>query len=99
MPTIKKHNKPWKPLMVQKQRKDNASWAFDSRYHTTRWRNYRKIYLKQNRLCVMCKEVDKIVVATVVDHIKSVSQGGDFWGSDKHQPLCLPCNIRKIRKK
>ncbi len=97
MPTIRKHTKPWQPDRLTI--KTNDSWAYDVRYGLARWKKYRIAYLKQNRLCVMCKKVDKIKVANTIDHIIPVSKGGDFWNPDNHQALCKACNIRKIRKK
>ena len=98
MPTIEKHRKPWQPE-PRKRKGANESWVFDARYRTARWKRYRKTFLSNNRLCAMCQSVDKVVMATVVDHKQPVSKGGDFWDSDNHQALCKPCNSRKIRKK
>lgn len=97
MAEIKKHRKPWIP--DRSKPKTNESWAYDKRYSSPRWKGYRKTFLKENRLCVLCKEADKITVATVVDHIIPVSKGGDFWDPDNHQALCKGCNSRKAHKK
>ena len=41
-------------------------------------------------LCVECGKV-----AEVVDHIKPVRLGGDFWQPFNHQPLCHRCHNSK----
>ena len=94
MPTIETNKKPWMP----KRAKTNKSWAYDARYHTTRWRNYRKVYLKQHPLCISCLKSGKNKPSRVVDHIIPVSIDNsdlNFWNSDNHQPLCIRCNNAK----
>ena len=61
----------------------------DKRYWSTWWRTFRRTYLKRNPLCAHCEWP-----ATVVDHIRPVSQGGDFYRGP-FQPLCKSCHMRK----
>ena len=95
MPTIKRSNR--KPWMV-KPKKTNESWAYDPRYHTTRWRKYRHYFLTSHPLCEQCKKVNKIVPSKVVDHITPVSKDSsddNFWNPGNHQALCIRCNNAK----
>ena len=92
---IIKVRKPWIPERI----KTNESWAFDKRYHTTKWRKYRASFLKDNPLCCECKEAGKIVPATIVGHIIPVSKDNsdhNFWSTKNHKPLCESCNNRKL---
>jgi 5-methylcytosine-specific restriction protein A len=59
------------------------------RGYGARWRKYRKFYLTSHPLCVECKKMNKITIATVVDHIRP--HKGDmklFWNNSNHQGLC-----------
>ena len=94
MPTLEKRQKSWIP----KRKKSNKSWSYDPRYHTAKWRNYRKNFLMSNPLCKLCKEADKTVPANTVDHIIPVSANDsdeNFWNLYNHQALCKRCNNRK----
>ena len=68
----------------------NARRHKEPRYNTTQWRRYRKAYLGEHPLCVMCK-----AIATVVDHITPVRLGGDFWWPGNHQAMCSSCHNSK----
>ena len=95
MPTLVNRGKEWIP----KRKKQNKSWSFDERYHTTKWRKYRKSFLKDNPLCVECRKVDKIKAAKVVGHIIPVSQQPElFWDTNNHKALCTSCNNRQSIK-
>lgn len=61
-----------------------------------RWQAARKTYLMSNQLCVKCKENNKYIPATVVDHI--TPHKGDqslFWDQDNWQALCKQCHDKK----
>jgi len=64
-------------------------------YHTTRWRKLRGWYIKNNPLCVMCKENNIIKEAYLVDHIQEVYDGGSMWDYNNLQSLCDPCHRSK----
>ena len=64
-------------------------------YHTTRWRKAREWFLMNNYECVKCREYGKYTPATVVDHIKPVTEGGEFWDEDNWQPMCKFCHNAK----
>lgn len=81
------------------QRYDKERGTAASRGYTARWRRYREQYLKHHPLCVECLKDDKVVPATVVDHIKA--HKGDhksFWDPKNHQALCKRCHDRKTAK-
>lgn len=68
-------------------------------YNTARWRKRRALLLSNEPLCRACRNVGRITVATVADHI--VPHRGDehlFWYGDL-QPLCATChNSMKARQ-
>ena len=99
MPTIKKNKKPWMPEQVSGFNKPHDK--SDDRYHTQRWRNYRKTFLKKNPLCTECKRMGRITPATHVDHINPISKDStdnNFWNPDNHQALCRSCNMSKAAR-
>ena len=77
---------------------NTPSWRSDKRTssergYNSRWRKARESYLKSHPLCVMCEEQNKIVAATVVNHI--IPHKGDqviFWDESKWQSLCASCH-------
>lgn len=64
-----------------------------SAYQTKRWRLVRKRKLAKDPLCVECGKL-----ATEVDHIVPVEDGGSMWSEDNHQSMCQSCHGRKTRK-
>jgi len=62
----------------------------EARYNTTKWRKYRRVFLSRNPLCVECG-----AIATVVDHIKPVRLGGEFWQPSNHAAMCARCHNSK----
>lgn len=64
-------------------------------YHTTTWKSMRREILQDNPLCVECQRTGRIVVANVIDHIKPVRLGGEFFEKANLQPLCKSCHERK----
>lgn len=63
-----------------------------SLYKTRRWAQLRKLVLSRNPRCVICTDV-----ATQVDHIKPVKEGGSFYDISNLQPLCHKCHSSKTR--
>ena len=69
-------------------------------YHTRRWRKARLNYLKTNPLCKTCEAEGRTTAATVLDHIKPVNQGGEFWNADNWQGLCAQHhNIKSAKER
>lgn len=75
-------------------RSDRASAC--KRGYNSRWQKARLRYLKAHPLCVMCMKENRLVRATVVDHIRP--HRGDpvlFWDESNWQALCKQCHDKK----
>lgn len=81
---IKKERKPFENKPVERS----------GEYNTRAWQKLRMSILMDEPLCRKCK----INAASVVDHIKPVRQGGEFWERDNLQPLCKWCHNSKSGK-
>lgn len=67
-------------------------------HQTHRWHQYSKSYLKNNRLCKICKDKGIVELAECVDHVIPYPIHPDFWDSDNHQPLSLKCHSIKTKE-
>jgi len=96
--SIKKHI----PGLENASKPHRKAWAEDledaSFYHTTRWRNLRRVVLTREPMCRDCKSHGRQTPATVCDHIHPVTSGGDKWAEDNLQPLCRRCHNSKSSK-
>jgi 5-methylcytosine-specific restriction endonuclease McrA len=63
-------------------------------YNSKRWQLLRRAVLFDQPLCAS-KDCD--VIATDVDHIVPIEQGGAIWDRQNLQPLCAQCHGRKTR--
>ena len=66
------------------------------RGYDSRWEKARRRFLKAHPLCVRCMEQERLVKASVVDHI--VPHRGDaelFWDESNWQALCKSCHDHK----
>jgi 5-methylcytosine-specific restriction protein A len=70
----------------------------EPRYNTQQWRNVRALILQHSPLCKACEEFGLITLAQMVDHIKPVRLGGNFWDNENLQPLCNSCHASKSAK-
>ena len=61
----------------------------DQRYSSKMWMKLRLAWLKLHPVCV-----ERGRLATVVDHIIPVTQGGDFWRGP-FQSMCTSCHAKK----
>lgn len=61
-------------------------------YNSKRWKHTRRRVLFNQPLCQCGK------LATDVDHITPISDGGDPWNHANLQPLCATCHSRKTNK-
>ena len=90
MPTFPKPKK--KKWIVETK---TGGWTDSSFYNNRRWRNVRGEYIKNNPLCVQCKDKGIIEEAKVCDHIIPIRQGGDQWDYCNFQSLCVSCHNKK----
>ena len=66
-------------------------------YSSQQWRTVRAAFLKRYPLCGTCESADRLVAATVVDHVQPIKSGGARFNWTNLQPLCVPCHNRKTR--
>ena len=57
-------------------------------YNSGRWRNVRKQYIRENPICIDCRNSGQIVEAQMVDHIVPIKDGGAKLQMDNLQSLC-----------
>jgi len=67
-------------------------------YGSPSWRAARKVKLAKDPMCEACKRGGVLVVATVVDHILPVREGGARLAMENLQSLCHSCHSRKTLK-
>lgn len=58
------------------------------------WVNFRKHYLREHPLCVVCEREGRITPASEIHHIKRLRDGGDKFTDDNLMPLCHSCHSR-----
>ncbi|WP_186275807.1 HNH endonuclease [Burkholderia gladioli] len=78
---------------------DQRRGSSTARGYGSKWRAARAVFLRENPLCVACREANLIVPATDVDHI--IPHRGDqklFWSRSNWQALCHPCHARKTAR-
>ena len=75
--------KPW-------QHRQSATARGYGREH----RRLRKILLATEPLCRECRKKDRYTAATICDHVKPLSQGGQTM-MENLQPLCRECSDKK----
>ena len=78
---------------IQKTYNDNRDKESEKFYHTARWRNLRKQQLTKHPLCINFEECGN--VATIVDHIVEVKDGGAKFDLGNTQSMCRSCHSRK----
>jgi len=71
---------------------------FENIYHTTRWEKLRKQRLMIEPLCRECMKRNIITIATVVDHVIPIKQGGPPWKLENTQSMCEVCHNKKRRE-
>ena len=68
------------------------------RGYDKRWRRVRDWYLARNPLCEPCFEQDRTAVATEVDHIVPLAQGGERLDEGNLQAICRSCHAKKTAR-
>lgn len=66
-------------------------------YNTKRWKMTRRKQLFDHPLCVECQAQGIDTIATDVDHITPMEQGGDRWSPTNLQSLCAYHHGQKTR--
>lgn len=97
MPTIlKTKRRPWQQERVTQARRIHNNGAF---YRAAPWRKLRATKMQYNPLCEECTRNGRVVSATMVDHIKPISEGGAMLDMENLQSLCNRChNIKSGRE-
>ena len=92
------HRPPWVKTREQAQRdfhkaNDARRGTSTARGYDWNWRKIRAAVLAESPLCLFCESTGRVVIATVVDHIKPLAEGG---GNEREnlRPLCKPCHDR-----
>ena len=86
---------PIKPQPKIKPKSFNNKPLYDKgEYNTSQWRKLRMIILNDEPICRECKRK----AASVIDHIKPIRLGGEFWEMENLQPLCTACHNSKSGK-
>jgi len=73
-----------------KKRRVNAKF-----YNSKTWKRLRLWHIRQQPLCVRCKENGRAVDADVVDHMHELRDGGSALDSNNLQSLCHHHHNRK----
>ena len=87
----------------QHQRQANKDYdryhrSKENRYHNSGWKTIRAAQLHRQPLCERCMQEGRYVTATLVHHIKPLSEGGSH-APDNLMSLCDSCHgkIHSIR--
>jgi len=96
MTRISKPKRP--PWLPEKENFNANNYKF---YNSHAWRKHAKRFLKitGNQLCRICESEGITTLASQVDHIVPIDQGGEKWSYDNLQPVCKRCNMRKAAKR
>lgn len=96
-----KLNKIIRRYGIQDQKPSISKKRSDSRkiYDSKMWRHVvRPRKLVDNPFCEMCERHGIYNIATDVDHIKPISNGGSPFDFDNLQSLCKRCHSQKTNK-
>lgn len=74
---------------------DERRGSNTERGYDNRWRRVREVHLHAEPLCRMCKADGLVTMATMVDHIVPIADGGEKLDEDNLQSLCRDCHARK----
>lgn len=82
-------------VRAEKQKRyDSKRPGSSARGYGSKWRKLRDMHLRREPFCRMCRAEGRRTPATMVDHIKPLSQGGDNnW--ENLQALCHSCHMKK----
>ena len=77
---------------------DNYRLQAHKRGYDSNWSKFRKAYISEHPLCVVCQKAGCIVPTEIVDHVVPLDQGGDKWAEANLQPLCRSHHAEKTAK-
>ena len=89
---------PRKPNQRWNKPKQYSEGPHVKLYHSKAWRTLRERKMRENPICEHCEKVGLLTSAQMVDHIKPVSEGGEFWSMANLQSLCNQCHAIKTGK-
>lgn len=75
-----------------RQEQDRQRGNFRERGYTSQWDKVRALQLARAPLCAMCMQHDRVEPATVVHHIKPITEGGAMLDMDNLMSLCRQCH-------
>lgn len=88
-----------KNAFVRKRNTSSKGWTKNNNrkvYDSAYWRNNIRLEVKKrDPFCVECLKRGKYVETTDIDHIKSISNGGDKYDLSNLQGLCSNCHNKK----
>mgnify|MGYP000603720915 CR=1 FL=1 len=64
-------------------------------YDKAIWKKTRRLQLSKQPLCEYCTKIGMVVVATDVDHVVRMSEGGAALDPNNLQSLCHRCHSNK----
>lgn len=83
-------------LKTQPNRLSNSAQVGQTvRVAGSKWKRIRLEHLAEEPLCRTCVTNKRITLATEVDHIKPLWEGGLEYDRDNLQSQCSPCHIIK----
>lgn len=82
-----------------KQRsREHQAKDYQKLYKSRAWTQASREFRMANPICAECDKRGLIVASAVTDHIKSVTNGGEFWDKSNWQALCVNCHNSKTRR-
>jgi 5-methylcytosine-specific restriction protein A len=83
-------------LKTISNRLSNANGAGQTvRVRGSRWQAFRTHYMRDNPLCKHCQLNGRYTIATELDHIRPLWQGGAEFDHKNIQSLCHECHVIK----
>ncbi len=74
---------------------DERRGSSRQRGYDARWQRVRAMHLAAEPLCRMCVQAGRVTVASMVDHIMPIRDGGEVLNDDNLQSLCERCHDAK----
>ena len=78
----------------RRMRHDERRGSARQRGYDWQWQQTRQVVLSQEPVCRLCRNA----LASMVDHIQPIRDGGDRLAYDNLQPLCNKCHAQKTKQ-